>query len=94
VALPCLLLELYGSAVTSTADGKDAKSGSSKAAKKRKRARAEQDDLAGIGQSSALLTSAQVLHWQSVQTPHEYLVQGGLHSQMLTACWLLQHQSG
>ena len=61
VVLPCLLLELYGSDISSTSDGRDAKSGGGKAAKKRKRARTEQDELAGIGPGSSLLASAQVL---------------------------------
>ena len=54
--LPCLLLELYGSALGSGAGGEEAKTGK----KKRKRARAEQDDLAGIGAGSALAAAAQV----------------------------------
>ena len=61
--LPCLLLELYSSSLNSdsgTEEGLAKSGGGSKAAKKRKRAKAEQDAPGALGPGSAPLTSPQV----------------------------------
>ncbi len=80
--MQCLLLELYSVAPGGAAQAPKGGSGS-KQAKKRKRAKAE-DDLAGISSGSALLASAHVRN--PCHTPALFSLYALLRSRECTSC--------